>query len=68
MDLLDDVLAVDDQRAVPGIRSATCSTERFSETLMRSPRNSAWPRSASPDSSASSVSSDEGLVGEQSFE
>ena len=45
-----------------GIRSATWSTERSSETLIRSPRNIASRRSASPDSlgerqSSSSVSS-----------
>ncbi len=38
-----------------GMRSATCSTERSSVTLMRSPRNIASVRSGSPDSSASST-------------
>ena len=47
VDLGDDVGAVDDQRARPrGIRSATCSTARSSETLMCSPRNIASRRSA----------------------
>ena len=36
-----------------GMRSATCSTARFSETLMCSPRNIASRALASPDSSAS---------------
>ena len=36
-----------------GMRNATCRTERFSETLMRSPRNIASVRSRRPDSSAS---------------
>ncbi len=36
-----------------GMRRATWSTERFSETLMRSPRNIASIRSRSPDCSAS---------------
>src|SRR5207248_1244168 len=36
-----------------GIRSATWSTERFSETLIRSPRNIASRRSGTPHSSAS---------------
>ena len=40
-----------------GIRSATCSTARSSETLMCSPRNIASRRSATPHSSASSLSS-----------
>ena len=40
-----------------GMRRATCSTLRFSETLMRSPLNIASVRSASPDCSASSSSS-----------
>ena len=39
-----------------GIRSATWRTERFSVELMRSPRNIASRRSASPDSSASATS------------
>ena len=47
-----------------GIRSATWSTERFSVTLMRSPRNIASVRSARPDSSASCSSSAQGLVGD----
>ena len=46
--LLDDVDAVDDQRALRGIRSATCSTARSSETLMCSPANIASRRSAHP--------------------
>src|SRR6476661_6704521 len=40
-----------------GIRSATCSTARSSDTLMCSPRNMASRRSATPDSSASATSS-----------
>ena len=40
-----------------GMRSATWSTLRFSETLMRSPLNIASVRSARPDCSASSTSS-----------
>ena len=40
-----------------GIRSATCSTARSSDTLMCSPRNMASRRSATPDSAASSTSS-----------
>ncbi len=36
-----------------GMRNATCSTGRFSETLMRSPRNMASMRWCSPHSSAS---------------
>ncbi len=40
-----------------GIRSATCNTERFSETLIRSPRNIAARRSPRPHSSASATSS-----------
>ena len=47
-----------------GIRSATWSTARSSETLIRSPRNIASRRSASPDSSASSPSSADRLVGD----
>ena len=43
--------------AVAGMRSATCSTARFSDTLMCSPRNIASRRSATPDSAASSTSS-----------
>ncbi len=43
--------------AVAGSRSAVCSTARFSETLMWSPRNIASRCSATPDSSASSMSS-----------
>ena len=43
--------------AVAGMRSATCSTARFSDTLMCSPRNIASRRSATPDSAASSISS-----------
>ncbi len=39
-----------------GIRSATCSTERFSETLILSPANIASVRSRRPDSSASATS------------
>ena len=39
-----------------GIRSATCSTERFSDTLMRSPVNILSVCSRNPDSSASSTS------------
>ena len=42
---------------VRGIRSATCSTARSSDTLMCSPRNMASRRSGSPDSTASSTSS-----------
>ena len=40
-----------------GIRSATCSTARSSDTLMCSPRNMASRRSGTPDSAASSASS-----------
>ena len=40
-----------------GIRSATCSTDRFSETLIRSPANIWSMCSRSPDSSASWSSS-----------
>jgi hypothetical protein len=40
-----------------GMRSATCSTARSSETLMCSPRNMASLRSGIPDSTASSTSS-----------
>ena len=40
-----------------GMRSATCSTERFSVTLMRSPRNIASMCARSSDSSASASSS-----------
>ncbi len=36
-----------------GMRSATCSTDRFSVVLIRSPRNIASMRSRRPDSSAS---------------
>jgi hypothetical protein len=43
--------------ALFGIRSATCSTERFSETLIRSPLNIASIRAAAPDCSASATSS-----------
>jgi len=42
--------------AVRGIRSATCSTARPSDTLMCSPRNMASRRSGTPDSKASSTS------------
>ena len=42
--------------AVRGIRSATCSTARSSDTLMCSPRNMASRCSATPDSAASSSS------------
>ena len=40
-----------------GIRSATCSTERSSETLIRSPRNICSRRSGMPVCSASATSS-----------
>ena len=40
-----------------GMRSATWRTARFSETLIRSPRNMASIRSERPDSSASRTSS-----------
>ncbi len=40
-----------------GIRSATCSTERCSETLIGSPANIASRRAASPHSAARSSSS-----------
>jgi hypothetical protein len=40
-----------------GIRSATCSTERFSETLIRSPRNIAAMRSRRSHSSANASNS-----------
>ena len=40
-----------------GIRSATCNTERFSDTLMRSPVNIFSVCSRRPDSSASCTSS-----------
>ena len=43
--------------ALFGIRSATWSTDRFSETLIRSPVNIASIRSASPDCSARAASS-----------
>ena len=43
--------------AVAGSRSAVCSTARFSDTLMCSPRNIASRRAGTPDSSASSTSS-----------
>jgi len=36
-----------------GMRNATCSTERFSDTLIRAPANIASRCSSSPDSSAS---------------
>ncbi len=39
-----------------GMRRATCSTERFSDTLIRSPVNIFSVCSASPDSSASWMS------------
>jgi hypothetical protein len=39
-----------------GMRRATCRTERFSETLIRSPENIASMRSVSPDCSASATS------------
>ena len=47
-----------------GMRRATWSTERFSETLMRSPRNIASMRSARPDSSASCEQQPQRLVGD----
>ena len=40
-----------------GARRATCSTARFSVTLIRSPENIASIRSRRPDASASSTSS-----------
>ncbi len=43
--------------ALFGIRSATCNTARFSDTLIRSPLNIASVRAATPDCSASSTSS-----------
>ena len=47
-----------------GARSATCSTARFSVTLILSPRNIASMRARSPDSSASCSSRRERLVGD----
>ena len=47
-----------------GARRATCSTARFSVTLIWSPRNIASIRSRRPDSSASSTSRRERLVGD----
>ena len=47
-----------------GIRSATCRTERFSVTLIRSPRNIASIALAEPDSSASAQQQRERLVGD----
>ena len=47
-----------------GARSATCSTARFSETLILSPRNMASMRSRSPDSWASCKQQSQGLVGD----
>ncbi len=41
-----------------GMRSATCSTERFSDTLMRSPANIMSRRCSSSDWRASSKSND----------
>ena len=57
-----DVLPVHHQRACvwrhgAGSRSAVCSTARFSDTLMCSPRNIASRLAGTPDSSASSTSS-----------
>ena len=43
--------------ALRGIRSATCSTARSSDTLMCSPANIASVRSGTPDCSASAPSS-----------
>ena len=47
-----------------GARSATCSTARFSVTLIFSPRNIASMRARRPDSSASCTSSAQRLVGD----
>ena len=47
MDAGHDVLAVDDDRRPCGARSATCSTARFSVTLIFSPRNIASMRARS---------------------
>ena len=60
-----DVAAVDDDRLRRcGARSATCSTARFSVTLILSPRNIASIRSRSPDSSASCSKQPDRLVGD----
>jgi hypothetical protein len=49
MDLRHHVFAVDDDGFVPlGARSATCSTARFSVTLIFSPRNIASMRDPQP--------------------
>ena len=65
VDLGHDVLAVDDDRRVPcGARSATCSTARFSVTLIFSPRNMASMRARRPDSSASCDEQPQRLVGD----
>ena len=65
VDLGHDVLAVDHDRSRPrGARSATCSTARFSVTLILSPRNMASMRSRRPDSSASCEQQLERLVGD----
>ena len=67
MDLGDDVDAVDDERRVAGIRSATCSTARSSETLMCSPANISSRRSARPDSFGEVDEQSQRLVGDALF-
>ena len=60
-----DVLAVDHDDLRPsGARSATCSTARFSETLILSPRNIASMRSRSPDSLGELEQQTQRLVGD----
>ena len=58
VDLGHDVFAIHDEWMLPlGARRATCSTARFSVTLIFSPRNMASMRDCRPDSSARSMRS-----------